>query len=84
MDTQCFFSGVMAPDDFDGGGSKVPFLGQEPDEPLVRLSLDRRCRDLHLDPIPVGTDDLVPRGFGLQINFQEDFFHKLCQETPGF
>lgn len=46
-------------------------LGQELDEVLIGLAINRRCRDTDLEAVvAVGADDLILAGAGLDANVQ--------------
>jgi len=59
LDPQYFFTGMVAPDDFDGGGGEAPCFGQESNKTFVSFSLDRGRRYFHFDPVSIGADNLV-------------------------
>ena len=59
LDPQYFFTGMVPPDDFNGGRGEAPCFGQESNETFVGFSLDRGGRYFHLDPVSIGADDLV-------------------------
>lgn len=59
LDPQYFFTGMVPPDDLDGGGGEAPCFGKESNETFVGFSLDRGGRYFHFDPVSIGADNLV-------------------------
>ena len=59
VDPQYFFTSMVPPDDFDGGGGEAPGFGQESNETFVGFSLDRGGHYFHFDPVSIRANNLV-------------------------
>jgi hypothetical protein len=72
---QRLLAGLETFENLDRRRRDLQLLGEESDQGFVGLSLHRGRSHPYFNPVSIGTHNLIPGGFGLEIHFQENLVH---------